>query len=94
MQIHINGIEISYLSSANILSINDRKIKWPIKEGLFDARILVDRTCIEIFSADGLLYGTYACIQKNDELISSLNITEGEGSQIKGTIYSLKSCWQ
>jgi len=94
LEIKINDIEIGYLAASECLTINGRKIKWTINDGLFDIRIFTDRTSIEIFSEDGLQYGTYPHVQKTEELKTTVKMVEGEATDAKATVYSLNSCWK
>lgn len=94
LEIKINDIEIGYLAASECLTINGRKIKWSVNEGLFDIRIFTDRTSIEIFSEDGLQYGTYPHVQKTEELKTTVKMVEGEATDVKATVYSLNSCWK
>ncbi len=50
----LRGVKLIYDAKDSTLSINDKKVPWPITDGRLALRVYLDRTGIEVFSQDGL----------------------------------------
>jgi fructan beta-fructosidase len=90
----IRGVPVVYDVKAGTLTCQGKTAPLPLVEGRVRLRLLVDRTSIEIFGADGLIYMPIGVIPKDDN--HSLDLfTAGGGARIRSLeAIALKSAWE
>jgi hypothetical protein len=55
--------------------------------------VYLDRTCIVVFSQDGLLYAPVAAIPDAEKKTVTLTVEKGVAKTMRGEVYALRSCW-
>jgi fructan beta-fructosidase len=87
----IRGATLSYDVEKSELTLGDTRASVPLVDGLLELQILVDRTSIEAFAADGRATITQCFSPALDDLSLSLS---GPGAQVKSLKWwRLKSAW-
>lgn len=92
--LNLRGIEVVYNAGTKKLRIGKHESDWPIAAAELSLTLFLDRTSIEVFSGDGLLYAPVAVIPADDNLHSSLSIRSGGVRRLSGEIFSMGSIWQ
>lgn len=86
------GVPVTYNSGAQQISCNGMTASLPIKNGVVQLQILVDRTSIEIFGNDGELYMPMRASYADTNVLSVT--TQGGTAHFNSLqVYKLKSAW-
>jgi sucrose-6-phosphate hydrolase SacC (GH32 family) len=93
-QIVLRGIPISYSAKAQQLTVMNRKVPLELRDGKLALRALVDRTSIEVFANDGLVYIPLPVIVDSKELGIQVGMTNGSAKIEELKAYELSSIWQ
>ena len=89
-RLDIKGMEISYDSDGNVLTVDGRPATLAPENGRISLRILADTRSVEIFGNDGRIYIPLMCDFPGD----SYSLT-GSGFKVKSLkVYSLDSIWK
>ena len=89
----LRGVPVRYDASKQELTIAKHTVAWPVKDGKLGLIIYVDRTCVEVFSADGLLYAPVAAIPAADARKVTMTVENGVAKSVRGEAYALRSSW-
>ena len=89
----LRGIPVRYDATKHELTIAKHTTAWPVKDGKLGLIIYVDRTCVEVFSADGLLYAPVAAIPAADARKVTMTVEKGVAKSVRGEAYALRSSW-
>ena len=89
----LRGIPVRYDSAKQALTISKHTTVWPVKDGKLGLIVYVDRTCVEVFSADGLLYAPVAVIPAADARKATMTVEKGVARAVRGEVYALRSSW-
>lgn len=89
----LRGVTLKYDAAKQELTIGGHTTAWPIRDGQLGLIVYVDRTCIEVFSQDGLLYAPVAAIPDAKAKGASLAVEKGSAKAVRGEAYALRSCW-
>ena len=89
----LRGVPVRYDASKQELTIAKHTVAWPVKDGKLGLIIYVDRTCVEVFSADGLLYAPVAAIPAADARKVTMTVEKGVAKTVRGEAYALRSSW-
>jgi sucrose-6-phosphate hydrolase SacC (GH32 family) len=92
MTFKIRGVEISYDTAKQELTVAKQKATVPIRNGSLTLVILADRTVYEVFAADGLIYMPVPVIPKAEE--KSLSLTSTGAAKIDMAVYEMESVWK
>jgi sucrose-6-phosphate hydrolase SacC (GH32 family) len=93
--IDLRGIPLRYDASKQELTLASHKTAWPVKDGNLDLILFVDRTCIEVFSQDGLLYAPVAAIPDAAARTVTLSVAKGTAAKaVRGEAHALRSVWR
>ncbi|HPO36773.1 MAG TPA: 2,6-beta-D-fructofuranosidase [Kiritimatiellia bacterium] len=89
----VRGIPLRYHAARQELTLGTHKTAWPVEGGNLALILFVDRTCIELFSQDGLLYAPVAAIP--DPKLKTVTWTVGAGQvkALRGSAHALRSIW-
>lgn len=90
----LRGIPLRYSSASQTLTVAKHKLAWPLTDGRLGLIVYVDRTCVEIFSQDGLLYAPVAAIPAADATRALMTVERGAAKAVRGEAYALRSCWK
>jgi fructan beta-fructosidase len=89
----VRGIEVVFDADSHELICGDHRAPLRASEGRIDLRILVDRTSVEIFADQGLLYVPLARIPETTERSVSVFARGGTAQIITLQARALKSIW-
>jgi sucrose-6-phosphate hydrolase SacC (GH32 family) len=85
---------VRYVVKERTLIVGDLKVKIPLWDGRVKLRMLVDRTSIELFANDGLVYMPMSAVPKKSEpLRVKVQATGGDGAARNIEIRELESIW-
>jgi len=90
----MRGIPVRYDAAKQELSIAKHTAAWPLNGGKLGLIIYVDRTCIEVFSENRLLYAPVAAIPNADVKKVAVTLEKGEAKAVSGEIHALRSSWR
>ena len=94
MAFDLCGVPLRYDAAKSILTISTHATPWPVKGGRLDLIVYLDRTCVEVFSQDGLLYAPVAVIPDVAATGASLAVEKGVAKAVCGEAYALRSVWE
>ncbi len=80
-EFEVSGVRISYDYKNQELMVRDYKITVPLISGKQNLMVFVDRTVLEIYASDGLVY------------ITLPHLSQGESLPERGQLYPLRSLW-
>lgn len=93
VDINVRGAAVKYDLAKQELTVLDHRIPAPLVEGWQHLGILVDRTTIEVFASDGLVYAPFPFIA--DAANTAVHVSRDADTPIvMGTLNLLKSAWQ
>jgi sucrose-6-phosphate hydrolase SacC (GH32 family) len=92
--IDLRGVPLRYDAAKQELTIAKHQAPWPVKDGKLGLIIYLDRTCVEVFSQDGLLYAPVAVIPDASAKGVSLEVEKGSVRGLSGAAHALRSCWK
>jgi len=55
-ELSVGGTLLTYDAKAKELKLADHKVEVPLRDGRLTVRLFIDRTALELFTADGLIY--------------------------------------
>jgi sucrose-6-phosphate hydrolase SacC (GH32 family) len=90
----LRGIPIRYDAAKATLTVAAHSAPWPVTDGRLELTAYLDRTCVEIFSQDGLLYAPVAAIPKAEAQNVTVAVGRGTAKGLSGAAHALKSCWK
>ncbi len=94
VSLSLRGVPLRYDAATQELTIAGHKAAWPAKDGKLGLVVYVDRTCVEVFSQDGLHYAPVAVIPGAAEKRVSVTVEKGAVKALRGEAYALKSVWR
>jgi sucrose-6-phosphate hydrolase SacC (GH32 family) len=94
VRFELRGVPVRYDAAKQELTIAKHTVAWPVKGGRLGLIVYVDRTCIEVFSTDGLLYAPVAVIPQADARKVTLTVEKGAARGVTGEAHVLRSCWR
>jgi sucrose-6-phosphate hydrolase SacC (GH32 family) len=86
----LRGVPVRYDAAKQELTIAKHQASWPVKDGKLGLIIIVDRTCVEVFSQDGLLYAPVAAIPDADVRTVSVSVEKGSAKAVRGEAHALR----
>lgn len=89
----VRGIPLRYHAARQELTLAGHKTAWPVEDGNLAFILFVDRTCIELFSQDGLLYAPVAAIPDPNLKAVTWTVEAGQAKALRGSIHALCSIW-
>ncbi len=91
---NVRGASVVYDAAAKEIVVNGQRAKVPLHDGSQQLAIYVDRTTIEVFANDGLVYMPQPFIPKDSD--TSLQVSTMGGSVKIETleVYALNSAWK
>lgn len=90
----LRGIPLRFDADKQELTIGHHRTAWPVVKGELALTIFVDRTSLEVFSQDGLLYAPVAAIPDANNRRVAIAVEQGRVQQLQGTAYALRPCWK
>ncbi len=93
INLSLRGVPLRYNAAKQELTLARHTSPWPAKDGKLGLIIYLDRTCIEVFSQDGLLYAPAAVIPQADARKVTMTVEKGSAKGVRGEAHALRSCW-
>jgi sucrose-6-phosphate hydrolase SacC (GH32 family) len=94
LTLNLRGVPVTYDVAQQSLSLGKHKAGLKPVDGKIRLRILMDRTSVEVFANDGLLYFSIGTIVAADNLNLELSAKGGQSTIRSLQVYQLKSAWQ
>ncbi len=89
----VRGIAVAYDVKTQEVVVNGHRAPAPLRDGKQRLTILLDRTCIEVFAADGLSYVPLPVIPAAEDRSLSLTARGGKARVTKLEVHELGSAW-
>jgi sucrose-6-phosphate hydrolase SacC (GH32 family) len=94
LRLEVRGVPLRYDAAKQELTVAKRTMAWPVQEGRLALIVFADRTCIELFSQDGLLYAPLAAVPGAAAKGVTLTVERGAARAVHGEAHALGSCWR
>ena len=91
---NIRDTAVTFDVAAETLTCGDKTAPLTPADGMIKLRLLIDRTSIEIFANDGLVYMPMSAIPTDDNRSLALTVTGGEAKVASLDVRELQSIWQ
>lgn len=92
VDINVRGAVVQYDLAKQELTVLDHRIPAPLVDGWQHLGMLIDRTTIEVFASDGLVYAPFPFIA--DAANTAVKVSRDEAAPVvTGTLNTLKSAW-
>jgi sucrose-6-phosphate hydrolase SacC (GH32 family) len=86
VKLEINGALVTYSAARQELSVNGQRSPAPLRSGKQKLTIITDRTTLEVFAGDGLVYMPMPVLRKDDEGGVRLSLT---GAPLKSSWFTV-----
>jgi sucrose-6-phosphate hydrolase SacC (GH32 family) len=94
LSLSIRGTLLEYDVAKKELRLLGKTAPLPLDDGKLKLRILIDRSSIEVFSADGLVGMTSCFIPERGSKLPPLALT-GDGASVSSLdVWEMKPCWE
>jgi sucrose-6-phosphate hydrolase SacC (GH32 family) len=90
----VRGATVTYDARKQELVVNRRRAPAPLRDGKQRLTVLVDRTGLEVFAADGLTYVPMPFTPRADDHGVAVRVTGGEVRFTALAAYELRSAWR
>ena len=94
VRFELRGLPVRYDAAKQELTVARHTAAWPVKGGKLGLIAYVDRTCVEVFSEDGLLYAPVAAIPQADARKVTMTVEKGAVRGVRGEVHALRSSWK
>jgi fructan beta-fructosidase len=91
---NVRGAAIRFDTKKQELEVNDIHVAAPWHDGRQDITVYCDRTSLEIFASDGLVYIPLPFQPKTDDLDVGVQVEGGSTKFDSLQLYQLKSAWE
>jgi len=89
----VRGVAVVYDGPKQELIVNGHRVKAPLRDGRIDLRILADRTALEVFASDGLIYVPMPVIPKAEARSVVVDVA-GTAEFLTLSNWELRSIWK
>jgi len=89
----VRGVVISYTAATEQLSVNGLDVHAPLVNGHQKIIVYADRTSLEVYASDGLVYVPMPVFPKEENRSVTVNVTGGPVRFNALDAYQLKSIW-
>lgn len=93
VDLRVPGAQIAFDVQSGILSCGKYKTEVPLNDGVLGMRVLVDRSSVEVYAGDGLIYLPMGVLKEPATRGVTLEIRGGEAAIKRFEIAELKSAW-
>ena len=95
VRLSLRGIPLAYDAMQETLEVDGVRTSWPLADGCFKARLFIDRTGLEVYSADGLV-GLPVQNARATPGDRKLRLVDGAKHVLedRSAAYELKSVWR
>lgn len=90
----VRGVAIRYHAGKQELSVNGHAAPAPLVASRLRLTVLVDRTTVEVFAADGLTYVPMPVIPKAEDKAVRLTVPAGSAKVTSLEVHELRSAWE
>jgi fructan beta-fructosidase len=88
----VRGVDVEYDAKKGELNVAGHAVSVPLRDGRLKFRLFVDRTVVELFAADGLVYAPVPVIPKFDE--TSMSFRGGSAEIGRLSLNGFRSIWK
>jgi fructan beta-fructosidase len=92
--LNVRGVLVVYDGGNQEIVVDGHRVAVPLRNGMLDLRILVDRTVFEVFADGGLTYVPVPVIPDAKNRTVDLVTSGGGVHQVRLDVYELHSIWQ
>ena len=89
----LRGVPVRYDAAKQELAVAGHTTAWPATGGKLALIVYLDRTCVEVFSQDGLLYAPVAALPQESAGKVRLAVERGVAKGVRGEAHALRSSW-
>lgn len=93
IEFRVRGVPVAYDVAKKELSVRDHRVPAPLVGGKLRLRIFADRTSIEVFAADGLVYVPLPVIPAAADRSATLSVRGGPARFDELAVHELGSLW-
>ena len=94
IELEVGGALITYDGQRQQIGVNGNKAKAPLRDGAVALRIFLDRTTLEIFGDNGLVYIPQDVTPRTGDAMLSFRAEGGPANIDTLDIYQLRSAWK
>lgn len=94
LELRVRGVVVGYDVAKQELSVGKHRVPAALRDGRLKLRVFVDRTCAEVFAADGLVYVPLPVIPAAAERGVSLSVRGGPARFDQLDVHELGSVWE
>lgn len=91
--LNVRGTAITFDTTTRELACSNLRATVPLLEGRLFLRVLADRTTLEIFGADGLVFMPQPVLPKAGDQSLALTATGGDAKIVSLAVHHLQSIW-
>jgi len=90
----IRGITVTYHTKTQELSVNGVRSGAPLRDGKLTLTVYCDRTGLEVFASDGLVFVPMPILPNADDLSVGVRVVGGSAKFESLKVFELKSAWK
>ncbi|MBY0230358.1 MAG: hypothetical protein K2W96_13825, partial [Gemmataceae bacterium] len=90
----VRGVRLRYDSAKQDLHVGDHKTWLPLRDGKLKLRVLIDRTSLTAWGADGLVYVPFPALPKKDERSFAVSVAKGSAKAVQAELHELRPIWK
>ena len=94
MVFNVRGATVIYDPLKQELQVNDVRVPVPLRDGKQRLIIYCDRTALEVYASDGLIYIPLPFQPRADDLNLGVKVEGGNATFDSLTAYELNSAWE
>ncbi len=91
--VDLRGVPVRYDMAKQELTVARHTTAWPVTGGKLALIVYLDRTCVEVFSQDGLLYAPVAALPDPGLKKAGMAVEKGAARSVRGEAHALRSAW-
>jgi sucrose-6-phosphate hydrolase SacC (GH32 family) len=93
MTFTVRGATIAYYAKTQEMVVNGVRSRAPLKSRKLSLTVYCDRTGLEVFASDGLVFVPMPFLPKSDDLALGVRVLGGSVRFESLKVYELKSAW-
>lgn len=94
VEFNLRGAKIVYDATQQEITVHDHRVLAPLMDGKQRLTVFVDRTLLEVFASDGLIYVPLPFIPTQEDESVSMRFKGGKATLTSLQSYKLKSIWE
>ncbi len=94
VEFNLRGAKIVYDAMQQEITVHGHRVLAPLTDGKQRLTVFVDRTMLEVFASDGLIYVPLPFIPTQEDQSVSVQVKGGKARLMSLQVYRLKSIWE